>query len=85
MIGAQDADLFSAYRTRRGTEGVRRALYSFFYNRIVECLFHLGLKDVNFSFKLFKRSLLEEIPLSSEGSFINVEMLTRVKMAGHSD
>lgn len=81
-LDAQGADFFSAYRTSRGGEGARRFLYSLLYNKLVDLVFHLGVRDVNFSFKLFKRSLLKEIRLLSEGSFINVEMLTRVRMAG---
>ncbi|MFH0984781.1 MAG: glycosyltransferase family 2 protein [Candidatus Omnitrophota bacterium] len=82
MLDAEDADYFSAYRTSRGGEGVRRFFYSYIYNGLIELLFRLGVKDVNFSFKLFKRSFLNEIRLSSEGSFINVEMLARVRMSG---
>jgi len=39
---------------------------------------------VNFSFKLFHRSLLEKVTLKSEGSFIDAEFLVRARKAGAS-
>ena len=42
----------------------------------------LAVKDVNFSFKLFHRSLLQKFELKSEGSFIDAEFLIRARKAG---
>ena len=39
---------------------------------------------MNFSFKLFRRALLERITLKSEGSFIDAEFLVRARKAGAS-
>ena len=47
-------------------------------------LFGLAVKDVNFSFKLFHRSLLQKITLKSEGSFIDAEFLVRARKSGAS-
>jgi hypothetical protein len=51
---------------------------------MIRVLFGLRVKDVNFSFKLFRRSLLEKITLKSEGSLIDVEFLLRANKAGAS-
>jgi glycosyltransferase involved in cell wall biosynthesis len=82
LLEYQEADVLSAYRFDRTSEGFVRTVYSFFYNWLVRIVFGLAIKDVNFSFKLFRRSLLERFPLKSEGSFIDAEFLIRAKNAG---
>lgn len=84
LLEYQEADVLSAYRFDRTSEGLLRTIYSFFYNALIRVLFGLALKDVNFSFKLFRRSLLDKFPLKSEGSFIDVEFLVRARNAGAS-
>jgi glycosyltransferase involved in cell wall biosynthesis len=72
-----EADIVSAYRLDRTGEGYLRAVYTFFYNNLIRAFFGVRMRDVNFSFKLVKRSLLDSIPLKSEGSFIDAELLIR--------
>jgi glycosyltransferase involved in cell wall biosynthesis len=76
------ADVVSAYRLDRTGEGALRTLYSFVYNGLVHVLFSTVLRDVNFSCKLFRRSLLDGMALKSEGSFIDVEFLARCVARG---
>lgn len=82
LLDYQQADVLSAYRFDRTSEGFIRTVYSFVYNTLIRVLFGLRVKDVNFSFKLFRRALLEKFPLKSEGSLIDVELLVRAKKAG---
>jgi len=82
LLQYQEADLLSAYRFDRTLEGPLRSIYTFFYTQLVRLLFGLRVKDVNFAFKLFRRSLLERIALKSEGSFIDAELLIRAQRAG---
>lgn len=84
LLEYQEADVLSAYRFDRTSEGFVRTVYSFFYNLLIRSVFSLPIKDVNFSFKLFRRQLLSKIELKSEGSFIDAEFLVRARKAGAS-
>jgi glycosyltransferase involved in cell wall biosynthesis len=84
LLDYQQADVLAAYRFDRTSEGFVRTVYSFVYNTLIRALFGLRIKDVNFSFKLFRRSLLDKFSLKSEGSLIDVEFLLRARKAGAS-
>lgn len=76
------ADMISGYRFDRTTEGFRRTMYSFVYNLLIRTLFHSNVRDVNFSFKLMRREVLEAINLRSEGSLIDAELVVKAKNHG---
>ncbi|HEV7920499.1 MAG TPA: glycosyltransferase family 2 protein [Thermoanaerobaculia bacterium] len=76
------ADLIAGYRLDRTIEGWRRALYSYFYNGLIGVLFGWPHRDINFSFKLMKRKVLEAIELKSEGSLIDAELIVKAKNRG---
>ena len=82
LLEYQEADVLAAYRFDRTSEGLLRTLYTLAYSGLVRALFGLRFRDVNFSFKLFRRHLLERIDLRSEGSFIDAEFLVRARNAG---
>jgi glycosyltransferase involved in cell wall biosynthesis len=82
LLEYQEADVVAAYRFDRTSEGFVRALYTFCYNHLIRILFGLRVRDVNFAFKLFRRSILEKFSLTSEGSFIDAELLLRARKAG---
>ena len=70
----QDADLVIGYRVKRH-ETLRRALYSRVYNRLMRLLFDVRVRDVNFSFKLVRRSVLDCIRLTATTVFIDGQLL----------
>ena len=77
-----EADIVSAFRYDRTGEGIRRLIYSYVYNTLIKLLFHLRIKDVNFSFKLVRKEVLEYVNLKSEGSFIDAELLIKAQKYG---
>jgi glycosyltransferase involved in cell wall biosynthesis len=81
LLEYQQADVLAAYRFDRTAEGPLRTLYTLAYSALIRTLFRLRFRDINFSFKLFRRALLDRIVLKSEGSFIDAEFLVRAKRA----
>jgi glycosyltransferase involved in cell wall biosynthesis len=84
LLERTKADVFCAYRTNREVDGFLRTVYSFIYNHLINMLFGVGVRDVNFSFKIFKGAAIKSIlpELKSDGAFIDAEMLTVAKRKG---
>jgi len=80
-IPLTQADMVIGNRQGRA-EGPKREIMSWVYNRLIRVLFGLSVRDVNFAFKLFRRAILEQITLGSEGSFIDAELLIETHNAG---
>ena len=78
-----EADIVSAYRLDRTGEGYVRVVYSFFYNAIVRYMFGVKMRDVNFAFKLCRRSIFDHVTLESEGSFIDAELVISARRYGY--
>jgi glycosyltransferase involved in cell wall biosynthesis len=77
------ADVVSAYRHDRTGEGPRRMVYSWLYNWLVTLLFGVHIRDVNFAFKLCQRRIFDKLELTSEGSFIDAELLIKAQALGY--
>jgi glycosyltransferase involved in cell wall biosynthesis len=82
LMRIYEADIVSAYRFDRTGEGARRLIYSYVYNHLVQTMFGLRLRDMNFAFKLVRKSVFDNVELRSEGSFIDVELLARAQRLG---
>jgi len=76
-------DILCAYRHDRTCEGLKRIVYSYCYNMLIAILFQHKIRDINFSFKLFKRKILDNIKLESEGSFIDAELTIKAERYGY--
>lgn len=74
----------AAYRLGRRGEGRHRVVYSVLYNALIRVTLGLRVNDVNFAAKLMKASAVGELDLSSEGSFIDAEILAGLSAAGYS-
>ncbi len=76
------ADMIAGYRHDRTMEGWRRTAYSYAYNFLIGVLFGWPHRDINFSFKLMKREVLETVELRAEGSLIDAELVVKAKNLG---
>ena len=77
-----EADMICAFRFDRTSEGTKRIVYSFVYNALISGLFGVAIKDINFSFKVVHRRVLESIDLKAEGSFIDAELVIKAIRKG---
>lgn len=77
-----EADMICAFRLDRTSEGGRRIAYSYAYNLLIRTLFGVKIKDINFSFKVLHRKVLESIELKSSGSFIDAELVVKAIRQG---
>ncbi len=76
------ADMIAGYRLDRTTEGLKRTIYSYLYNTLIGLLFGWPHRDINFSFKLMRREVLEAVELRAEGSLIDAELVVKARNLG---
>jgi glycosyltransferase involved in cell wall biosynthesis len=81
VAASQEADIVAGYRAPRRDPWGRRLL-GWAWGRIVRWLFGLEVRDVDCAFKLFRREVLDTIPIESVGAFVNTEILVRASAAG---
>ena len=81
LIGP-DVDLVVGYRIKR-YDTARRFVYSQVYNFLCRLLFGVRARDINFSFKLLKRELLQNVRLSAGSVFIDGELLAEAARYGY--
>jgi glycosyltransferase involved in cell wall biosynthesis len=79
----KEADMIIGYRIRRN-DHFMRIVNAFLYNMLIRVLFGLKVRDIDCAFKLFRRDLLKEIKLESDGALISAELLIKAKMSGCS-
>jgi glycosyltransferase involved in cell wall biosynthesis len=70
------------YSHHHKIESLIRGIFHIGYNLLIRVLFGLKVKDVNFSFKIFKTSLVKKLKLYSQGWFIDAEILLEIKKRG---
>lgn len=74
-------DIVAGYRAPR-RDGLRRRVIARVWGLLVRALFDLRVRDIDCAFKIFRRPVLEALPLTSLGAFVNTELLVRARSAG---
>ena len=79
LVNEYDAVL--GYRIHRRDSGLRRFVSSG-YNFLASTAFGMSVRDLNCSFKLFRREAIEALSLESDDFFIDTELVVRLHRAG---
>lgn len=79
----QTADLVVGYRSERSLT-LRRAVYSRVYNLLMRRMFNIRVSDVNCSFKLVRKQVLDRINLTAGTAFIDGQLLVEASRSGYS-
>ncbi len=77
----RSADAVFAFRDCR--DNALREFYSVVYNFLIRTVFSIKIRDVNFSFKIFKKEVLDSLALKAKGSFIDAEMVCKARKSGY--
>jgi glycosyltransferase involved in cell wall biosynthesis len=70
-------DILLAYRQKRAEGGYRLTMGKM-GNFLADILLDYSIKDINCGFKIFRRELIQSVPLSTSGGIINFEILYRL-------
>ena len=75
---AHEFDIVAGYRQPRRDPWGRRLLAAG-WGWLVGTLFDLQVRDIDCAFKVFRRHVIEAIPIESVGAFVNTEILIRAR------
>ena len=78
---AENVDIVAGYRAPRRDPLLRRAIARI-WGGLVRALFDVPVRDIDCAFKIFRREVLDAIPIESIGAFVNTEILARAQAAG---
>jgi glycosyltransferase involved in cell wall biosynthesis len=78
----QGADIASGYRAERNDPFLRR-LNALGWNTTIRLLFGFLSRDIDCGFKVFKRAILQRVPLHSTGAMIDTELMAGAKARGY--
>ena len=81
LAHADDFDIVAGYRFPR-RDPWPRALIAATWGFLVRILFGLRVRDIDCAFKVFRRPVLDAIPIQSIGAFVNTEILVRAQAMG---
>lgn len=80
ILLCRDYDCACGYRLDRQDPPMRRFLAGV-YNTLVRFLFRTGVRDCDCALKLFRREALQAVEITTDGFFINAEVLARLRRA----
>jgi len=76
-------DIISGYRIKR-QDPFMRIVVANTYNLLINILFQLTIRDIDCSFKIFKKSVFKNMKLKSKTGLIDAEVIIKAKKRGFS-
>lgn len=80
-LAGHDVDIVQGYKMGRGDSWYRKVIGRC-YHHVVKRLFNLKVRDTDCDFRLFRRQLVVDRPLTSTSGVICVEMMRSFQQAG---
>jgi len=74
-------DIVCGYRKNR-QDPTMRIFIATVYNIIINMLFHVNVRDIDCSFKIYKKKVFDTITLHSDTGLLDAEILVKAKKAG---
>ncbi len=81
LAHADDFDIVAGFRFPRRDPWPRAAI-AWLWGITIRALFGLRVRDIDCAFKVFRRPVLDAIPIQSIGAFVNTEILVRARALG---
>lgn len=78
----EEYDVVTGYRIKR-MDSLLRKINSFGWTTLTKIMFGLPVRDVNCAFKMFRREVVADMQLKSEGALIDAEVFAKAKKAGY--
>lgn len=75
-------DIISGYRIKR-QDPLMRIITAKVYNMLIRILFSLNVKDIDASFKLYKKEIFKNMTLKADTGLIDAEILIKAKKSGY--
>ncbi len=79
----ETTELVIGYRAKRQDPFIRR-FFAWGWTTLVNLLFGYVSRDIDCAFKLFKREVVSQVPITSKGAMIDTEFLVGAKRKGFS-
>lgn len=79
---AGEYDIVTGFRINR-QDNLARKINAFCWTTMVNLLFGMKIKDMDCAFKLYRRSIFDDIKMASTGALINTEIFARAKNKGY--
>ncbi len=80
-LATSSIDIVQGYKVGRGDPWYRKIIGRF-YHHVVKLMFRLRVRDTDCDFRLFRRRLFTDAPLTSSSGVICVEMMFRFQRLG---